>query len=64
MIKSTLHSSFTVSNMEDAVHFFCDLLGLKADPVIKVENEGVQRIVGMAGALCLSVWCIFRMAQR
>ena len=53
MIKSTLHSSFTVSNMEDAVHFFCDLLGLKADPVIKVENEGVQRIVGMAGASLL-----------
>jgi len=50
MIKSTEHFSFTVSNLNDGLHFFCDLLGLKATPVMDVINEGVQKIVGMPGA--------------
>jgi catechol 2,3-dioxygenase-like lactoylglutathione lyase family enzyme len=50
MIKATEHFSFTVSNMETALHFFCDLLGLKATPVMPVENPEVQTIVGMPQA--------------
>jgi lactoylglutathione lyase len=50
MIKSTEHFSFTVSNLDDSLHFFGDLLGLKATPVIEVENEDVQRIIGILGA--------------
>ncbi len=50
MIKSTEHFSFTVSNLDEALHFFRDLLGLAATPGVDVENEGVQRIIGMPGA--------------
>jgi catechol 2,3-dioxygenase-like lactoylglutathione lyase family enzyme len=50
MIKSTEHFSFTVSNLDEALHFFCDILGLNATPVVLVENEGVQKIIGMPGA--------------
>ncbi len=50
MIRSAEHFSFTVSNLEDTLHFFCDLLGLKATPIIDVEDEGVQKIIGMPGA--------------
>ena len=51
MIKSTEHFSFTVSNLEDTLHFFCDLLGLKASPIAEVNNEDVQMIIKMPGAL-------------
>lgn len=47
MIKSIEHFSFTVSNLDDSLHFFCDLLGLKATPVMDVNNEDVQKIIGM-----------------
>lgn len=50
MIKSIEHFSFTVSNLTDALHFFCDLLGLKATPVMEVDKEEVRRIIGMPGA--------------
>jgi catechol 2,3-dioxygenase-like lactoylglutathione lyase family enzyme len=50
MIKSTEHFSFTVSNMEDTLHFFCDLLGLPATPIMEVADPDVQRIIGMPGA--------------
>ena len=50
MIKSTEHFSFTVSNLENSLHFFCDLLGLKATPVVEVNNEDVQKIIGVPGA--------------
>ncbi len=51
MIKSAEHFSFTVSKLETALSFFCDLLGLKASPVMQVENPHVQQIVGMPGAI-------------
>jgi catechol 2,3-dioxygenase-like lactoylglutathione lyase family enzyme len=54
MIKGTEHFSFTVSNLNDAVHFFCDLLGLKASPVVEVDNEDIQKILKMPGA-CLRI---------
>ncbi len=50
MIKATEHFSFTVSNIESALHFFRDLMGLHATPVMEVENKEVQTIVGMPGA--------------
>ncbi len=50
MITSTEHFSFTVGNMEEALHFFCGLLGLEATPIMDVANEDVQKIIGMAGA--------------
>ncbi len=50
MITATEHFSFTVSNIEAALHFFCDLLGLQATPVMEVENSDVQTIVGMPDA--------------
>jgi len=52
MIKSTDHYSFTVSNLDDSLRFFCDILGLKASPIVEVENEDVQKIIKMPGA-CL-----------
>ncbi len=51
MIKGTEHFSFTVGNMDAALHFFCELLGLKATPVMEIEDKDVQKIVGMPGAL-------------
>ena len=51
MIKSAEHFSFTVSNIDTALHFFRDLLGLKASPVMEVEDPDVQRIVGIPQAV-------------
>lgn len=51
MIQSTEHFSFTVSNMETALHFFRDMLGLDATPVMVVENSDVRQIVGMPDAV-------------
>jgi catechol 2,3-dioxygenase-like lactoylglutathione lyase family enzyme len=51
MIQSTEHFSFTVSNMETALHFFRDMLGLDATPVVVVENSDVRQIVGMPDAV-------------
>ncbi len=51
MIKSVEHFSFTVSNMEAALHFFQDLLGLDASAIMEVENRVVRQIVGMPDAV-------------
>jgi catechol 2,3-dioxygenase-like lactoylglutathione lyase family enzyme len=51
MIKSADHYGITVSRIEDTLHFFCDLLGLKATPVSVVDNPDVQKIVGTPGAV-------------
>jgi len=50
MIESAEHFSFTVSSLEETLRFFCDFLGLKATPIMEVENEDVQKIIGMPGA--------------
>jgi catechol 2,3-dioxygenase-like lactoylglutathione lyase family enzyme len=50
MIVSTEHFSFTVSDLNESLHFFRDLLGLEATPTILVETEGVRQIIGMADA--------------
>jgi catechol 2,3-dioxygenase-like lactoylglutathione lyase family enzyme len=51
MIQAADHFSFSVGNMEEALHFFCDLLGLKASPIMEVDNPNVQKIVGFPDAL-------------
>ncbi len=50
MITAIQHFSFTVSNLEDAIHFFCDLLGLKATPIREIEGEFIEKIVQMPSA--------------
>jgi glyoxylase I family protein len=48
MIKSIQHHSFTVSNIEKALYFFCDLLGMKANPIHVIkDNERFQQIIQM-----------------
>ena len=50
MITSVEHFSFTVSNMEQSLSFFSDLLGLEASAIMEVDNPEVQTIIGMPGA--------------
>ena len=50
MIKAVEHFSFTVSRLEDCLDFFCHKLGLEATPVVEVDNEDVQKIIGMPEA--------------
>lgn len=49
MITGMHHFSFTVSNLEEAIHFFCDILGLKADPPWEMKDNPIEKIVGMPG---------------
>lgn len=51
MIKSAEHFSFTVGNIEAAIHFFRDLLGLSTTPVAEVDSRHVRQIVGMREAV-------------
>jgi lactoylglutathione lyase len=50
MIKAVEHFSFTVSNLEDSLEFFCNKLGLEAIPVMDVNNPDVNQIIGMPDA--------------
>lgn len=50
MITKTDHFSFSVSNMEAALDFFCSALGLKASPIEDVAAENVRKIVGFPDA--------------
>lgn len=50
MIKSTDHFSFSVSDMEAALDFFCNALGLEASPIEDVAAENVRKIVGFPDA--------------
>ena len=49
MIKGMHHFSFTVSNIEESVHFFCDILGLKANPAWEMKGDPIEKIVQMPG---------------
>jgi len=44
MIKGVQHSSFTVSNLDDALHFFCDLLDLKSSPIMEPKGERLTKL--------------------
>ena len=50
MIIGTHHASFTVSNLENTLHFFCDLLGLKASPIEKARGEVPENLLQMPSA--------------
>ena len=44
MIKGIQHMSYTVSNLDEALHFFRDLLGLKASPVMEPKGERLEKL--------------------
>jgi catechol 2,3-dioxygenase-like lactoylglutathione lyase family enzyme len=50
LITGIQHFSFTVSNIDETVHFFRDLLGLQATPILEVKGERIEKMVGMPGA--------------
>jgi len=50
MITATDHFSFSVSQMETALDFFCNALGLEASPIEDVAVENVRKIVGFPDA--------------
>jgi len=49
MITGIQHLSFTVSNLEEAIHFFHDLLGLEATLIREVKGERIEQILQMPG---------------
>jgi len=50
MIITTDHFSFSVSNMEAALDFFCNALSMEASPIEDVAEENVRKIVGFHDA--------------
>ena len=56
MVKSIQHFGLTVSNLDEARHFFHDLLGLEATEVRETSGERPEIILGIPGVslrLCL-----------
>jgi len=57
VITDVEHFSFAVSDMEQALHFFCDLLGMEqAGSVVDLEGEPVATIVGIPGIHLRIAW--------
>jgi len=50
MITGIQHFSFTVGNLEDALHFFVDTLGFEATSIRESEGQRVEMILKMPGA--------------
>jgi lactoylglutathione lyase len=50
MITRIQHFSFTVSNLEETIHFFHHLLGLEATAIREVKGERIEQILQMPGA--------------
>ena len=50
MIKAIEHFSFTVSKLEESLDFFCNKLGLEATPVMEIDDQDVNQIIGMPDA--------------
>ena len=44
MITSIQHFSFTVSDIDDAIHFFRDILGFEATPVREVKGDRMDKL--------------------
>ncbi len=56
MVKSVQHFGLTVSNLDEARHFFHDLLGLEATEVRETSGDRPETILGIPGVslrLCL-----------
>lgn len=49
MIRSVLHYGFTVSDLEEAISFFRDLLGFELTVLRKDVTGYVEKVVGMPG---------------
>jgi catechol 2,3-dioxygenase-like lactoylglutathione lyase family enzyme len=45
VIRRVEHFSFTISNLEDALQFFCDFLGMRATPTREVYGDSVDEIL-------------------
>jgi len=45
MITGIQHFSFTVSNLEDTIHFFHDLLGLEATPIRQAKGWRIEKVL-------------------
>jgi catechol 2,3-dioxygenase-like lactoylglutathione lyase family enzyme len=43
------HFGLTVSNLDESLHFFCDLLGLEVTPIRETSGERPGTILGMTG---------------
>ncbi len=50
MFKSTNHTSFTVSDMEEALHFYRDLLGMREVSGRTISGYFARTITGIEGA--------------
>ena len=50
MIRGIQHFSFTVSNLEDTIHFFHDLLGLEVTPIRELKGEHIEKLIQIPGA--------------
>ena len=45
MIKGVQHVNVTISNLDEAIHFFCDILGFEMImPVNETSSEGLRNI--------------------
>jgi len=47
MIKGIQHVSYTVSNLDEALHFFHDLLGLTASNIFEPKGERLEKLYKM-----------------
>ena len=52
MIRDIEHFALSVSNMENSLKFYRDLLGMKKVFEIKLSDDKIGRITGMKGAKC------------
>ena len=50
MITGIQHISFTVSDLEDTIHFFSTLLSLEVSPIREAKGERVEKILQIDGA--------------
>ena len=50
MITGIQHMSFTVSNLDDTIHFFSDILGLEVSSIREAKGERVEKILQIDGA--------------
>jgi lactoylglutathione lyase len=49
MVKRVQHFGLTVSDLDEALHFFRDLLGMEATPVRETSGERPEIILGIPG---------------
>ncbi len=50
MIISHNHSSFTVSDLEQSIRFYRDVIGFKVDTAVEVQGQAIQQVTGFPDA--------------